>query len=209
MKDHNKNSRSGKGNFWHGIATVFSSTNQLVRTLVLLALVALVAIGLGKWQHRGEHKKISRTITQRVTEIKKIHEFCTANYCEETVVSATRKKMIGSDDIAIIVKGTVRVGFDLADMQTEVVNDTTINIILPKPKVLDVITNPSDCETFEETGHWSHKQVVRYKNIARSRILRHAQADGIMHDAEENGIERLQLLFTAMGFKVCNITIEE
>lgn len=186
--------------------SLLQGTSRWLRTLVWVVLIAAVGGGIFYMQQGLQKKnKIERTITQTITQIKTIKEFCTANYCEETVISASRKKVIGSDDIAIIVKGTVRAGFDLSKMETEVVGDTAIIITLPKAQVLDVITNPSDCETFQESGKWSHEKVTRYKGIARRMILRHALADGLLKDAQQNGEERIKLLFYAMGFKTVEV----
>lgn len=188
---------------------LLQGTSKWLRTLVWVALIAAVGGGIFFLQQRMQKKsRIERTITQTITQIKAIKELCTANYCEETVISASRKKVIGSDDIAIIVKGTVRAGFDLSRMETEVLSDTAIVITLPKAKVLDVITNPSDCETFQESGKWSHEKVTRYKDIARRMILRHALADGLLHDAQQNGEERLRLFFGAMGFTSVEVVFE-
>lgn len=206
-KDEDNSER--KGNLLTSIGSLLKGANQLVRTLIILAVVALVAWGIIAWQQRAKHKKVVRTITQTVVEVKKIKEFCTANYYEETVVSATRKKFMKSEDLAIIAKGTVRVGFDLSKMTTLLTSDTSIVITLPPPMVLDVITNPSDFETFQEDGHWDHKEVTTYKNLARSMILSHAKADGIMEDAEEYGIEKMTELFRRVGMKQVTVHVKK
>lgn len=181
-----------------------------VRTLIVLAALAIVGAAGYYITHRPErNKKIDPVVSQTVTEIKKIKEFCTAKYFEETVVSASRPRTIGSDNIAIIVKGTVRAGFDLSKMEVDECSDTSIAIVLPKPQVLDVVTNPTDCETFVECGAWSHRQVTRYKNIARGRILRHALDDGIMDDATQSGIDRIRFIFLALGYNNVSVTIAE
>lgn len=195
--------------YWNALVALIKGSSRLVKIILLLVLVGIIALGLERLQNGfGHKKKISRTITQTITEIKKIDEFCTANYCEETVVSAKRKRTFGTDEIALIVKGTVRVGFDLRKMDTKVSSDTAIAITLPEAKILDVITNPSDCETFVETGKWSHKQVTKYKDVARERIQNHAVTNGILKDAEKNGIDRLKLLFMGLGFKQVDIAVE-
>lgn len=204
-----RNNKSGH-NWGKKIVAFFKGGNTVVKTILLLAIGALILLGLGHFQKQGwGHKKINRSITNTITEIKKIKEFCTANYCDETIVTATRKRRIGQDEIAIVVKGTVRAGFNLEEMNTVVKNDTSIVVVLPKAQVLDVITNPSDCETFVETGRWTPRQVTKYKEIARQRIRNHAETDGLLKDAEEHGKERLRLLFFSMGFKDVTVVVEE
>ncbi len=196
-------------NIFESIGNLMKSTSHLLRTIIILAVVLLVAWGIFSLQHRAKHKRVVRAITQTVVEVQKIKEFCTANYQEETVVVAHRKKLLKSEDLAIIVKGTVRVGFDLSQMNTQLTSDTSIVIDLPAPIVLDVITNPSNFETFEEEGHWDHKQVTTYKNMARAMILHHAKADGIMQDAVENGVAKLTLLFKRMGMKQVTVNVAQ
>ena len=196
-----------KGNIIESIGLLFKNFNQLARTLVILAAVVLVGVGIYSLQHRAKHKKIMRTITQTVVEVRKIKEFCTASYREEMVVSTTRKKFMKHEDLAIIVKGTVRVGFNLSTLTTQVTSDTSIIVNIPYPIVLDVITNPSDFETFQEDGHWDHELVTTYKNLARVMILNHAKADGIMHDAEENGKEKIAELFHRIGFTDVTVNV--
>lgn len=196
-----------KGNIIESIGLLFKNFNQLARTLIILAAVVLVGIGIYSLQHRAKHKKIMRTITQTVVEVRKIKEFCTASYREEMVVSTTRKKFMKHEDLAIIVKGTVRVGFNLSTLTTQMTSDTSIIVNIPYPIVLDVITNPSDFETFQEDGHWDHELVTTYKNLARVMILNHAKADGIMHDAEENGKEKIAELFRRIGFTDVTVNV--
>ena len=187
------------------IGQLFKSFNQLARTLIILAAVMLVGMGIYSLQQRAKHRKIMRTITQTVVEVRKIKEFCTASYHEEMVVTATRKKFMKHEDLVLIVKGTVRVGFDLSTLTTEVTSDTSLTVNIPYPIVLDVITNPSDFETFQEDGHWDHELVTTYKNLARATLLNHAKADGIMQDAERNGKEKIAELFRHIGF--ANVTV--
>ena len=154
-------------------------------------------------------KQYTESIFQAVTEVKKIGEFCTANYREETVIAYKRNKKHGKDEIAIIVRGTVRAGFDLAQMETEMLNDSSIVVTLPPAKVLDVISNPSDFETFEESGEWNHEQTTQFKNTARERILQHAMDDDLLGYAEEAGREQMVNLFSLLGFKTVTVNVAQ
>lgn len=192
------------------LVAAIKASSALVKLLLLLALVALIALGIGRWQYNKKHNThISRTITQTITEVQQIQEFCTATYTNEIVFPVKRQRRMGTDELTLIVRGTVRAGFDLSRMEALPTSDTSIVIVLPKPEVLDVITNPSDYETFQESGHWSHKKVTAYKEAARQQILRLALAEGILKDARTNGISRLKLLFSGMGFTDIHITVKE
>lgn len=180
----------------------------IVILVVLLAGAAVLYFGGRTAYNKYMAKKnYTESIFQAVTEAKKMGEFCTANYREETVIAYKRIKKHGKDEIAIIVRGTVRVGFDLSQMETEMANDSSIVVTLPPVKILEVISNPTDFETFEESGEWSHKETSEFKNTARERILQHAIEDNILSFAEEAGKEQVTNLFMLLGFKNVSVNV--
>jgi hypothetical protein len=80
---------------------------------------------------------------------------------------------------------------------------------LPKPKILDVISNPSDFETYEENGKWSHEEVTAIKNEARAAIEQNAIESGILERAEESGKQKLSSFLQALGFQKVFIEIDK
>ena len=105
----------------------------------------------------------------------------------------------------LIVRGKIRAGYDLTKMETEVVDDTTINLVLPQAQILDIITNPSDIRTFSEKGTWTHERATITKNSARAKLLELVMEDNLLQTTEENGIKQLTAIFSAFGFKKVNI----
>lgn len=146
-----------------------------------------------------------------VDEIHQIADFCTASYYQEIAIQKKHKGRIFDDDLVIIAKGKVRAGFDLSQLADSniIVTQDSIMLKLPSAKILDVITNPSDFETFEETGKWTHNEVTIYKIEAREILKRNAITEGLLNKATENGKEKLSNLFKAMGFKKVVIEIAE
>jgi hypothetical protein len=147
-----------------------------------------------------------------VTEVRRLAELTTATYYEENVIvrKKTREASIFGmkiddveDELVIIAKGKVRLGFDLSKMQEKdiVVDSVSISLRLPEVRILDVITNPSGFETYEESGNWSHDEVTQYKNEVRTAIEKNALESGMMEFAEKAGRERLTLFMQALGFK--------
>jgi hypothetical protein len=86
------------------------------------------------------------------------------------------------------------------------ISGDTINIKLPQPEVLDVISNPSDYKIFEEQGEWSHEEIVALQSEGKIKTLNNALQHNILGKANEQGKERVANLFTAMGFKQVNVT---
>jgi hypothetical protein len=144
-----------------------------------------------------------------VEKINRLAELSTSTYYEDNVIMKKKSTLFGKDELVIIAKGKVRVGFDLLklDKQDIVIDSVSITVKLPKVKILDVITNPSDFETFEENGKWSHEEVTAYKNEARAIIETHAIENGILRLAEKSGREQFSMFLKALGFKKVNILL--
>jgi hypothetical protein len=154
--------------------------------------------------------------TNVVTEVRRLAELTTATYYEENVIAKKRTRestVFGmkvadvEDELVIIAKGKVRAGFDLSTMQEKdiVADSVSVSLKLPKVQILDVITNPSDFETFEESGEWSYEEVTQYKNEVRTIIEKNALGNGILELAEKAGKERLTSFMLALGFKQVTI----
>ena len=99
-----------------------------------------------------------------VEEVKKISEFTTACYYEESVIKnekfTTEAQWFGNEQdtinhsVVLTVMCKVRAGFDLSTLSDNdlTVRGDTVDIKLPAPKIFDVISNPSDYKIFEESG---------------------------------------------------------
>ena len=173
----------------------------------IVLLVVLIVIGLRIYYSISAKRDYYESLSQTILEMKKISEFCTATYVGEVMVIDEEKHFLKKKNIVLIVKGKVRAGFDLTKMQTEVVGDTTINVTIPPPTVLDIITNPSDIRTFSEKGSWSHERTTITKNAARAKLLELVMEENLLLTAEDNGLRQLEAIFSAFGFKHVNINL--
>jgi hypothetical protein len=155
-----------------------------------------------------------------VTEVRRLAELTAATYYEENVIVRKRTReatVFGmkvsdvEDELVILAKGKVRIGFDLSKMQEKdiVADSVSISLKLPPIRILDVITNPSGFETYEESGDWSHEEVTQYKNEVRSIIEKNAKESGILEFAEKAGKERLTVFMQALGFKKVTIALNK
>jgi hypothetical protein len=153
-------------------------------------------------------------IVEKVRQLAELTTFC---YYEDNVIVKKRLRketMFGwiwsfwgfsftfEDELVLITRGKIRVGFDLSKIQESdiIIDSLSITLRLPKVQILDVITNPSDFETFEESGKWSHDEVTGYKNEIRAIIEKNARDNGIFELAENSAKERLTLLLQIFGF---------
>jgi len=178
--------------------------------VIVILVICIVAVLIGwKFYNNGNFQNIftSKPITidkteNVIEEINKLAEFTTATYYQEITINKVKKRTLFDDELVIIVKGKVRAGFDMSTL-TEgdvIIENQTIRIKLPPVKILDVITNPSNFETFVESGKWSFKEVNKYKKEARERLEKNAIDGGILDLAKKSGVEKLTALFKNLGF---------
>ena len=156
-----------------------------------------------------------------VQEVKKISEFTTACYYEESVLKSEKitegKTWFGvkTDDvvdaIVLTVKCKVRAGFDLSMLGDNdlIVAGDSVSIKLPSPKIFDVISNPSDYKIFEESGDWSHEEIVALQVDGKQKVLNNALDSNILEKANTIGKERIVALFTVMGFRVVTVELSD
>ena len=191
------------GECWEKVTGFVKKRKLQVLVAVVAFAVALVVLFIV--QRNLEGKNRYETLGQTITEMKKISEFCTASYIGEVMVQDEEKQFLNHKNIVLIVRGKIRMGFDLSKMETEIINDTTVNLTLPSAQILDIITNPSDIRTFSEKGNWSHERVTITKNSARAKLLELVMEENQLATAEENGKRQLSAIFSAFGFKHVNI----
>ena len=196
---------------------VMTNTKKVFIGLCLGIVLALgVAVFLFFKDEAGAELKIDNT-ANIVTGIKKISEFNVITFYEELVLKEKKDTQVffeqvsTTNEIVIIAKGSVRVGFDLSKVKESdiVVMGDTLTVIVPSVEIFDIIVNPSDFEIFFEDGSWSHEEVTKIESNAKSRLKEDAINNNILNKANEIGIEKLVSFFKSFGFKIVNITIKD
>ena len=189
---------------------------------ILITMAITVAAGLVGYIVKDmlEGPKIEDT-ANIVQEVKKISEFTTACFYEESVIqgskTTTKKHWYGEKidtikhEIVLTAKCKVRAGFDLSMLGENdlVVKGDTVSIKLPVPKILDVISNPSDYKIFEETGDWGHEEIVAMQSERKEKVLENALEHNILEKANQIGKGRIVTLFQGLGFNVINVTLSD
>lgn len=144
-----------------------------------------------------------------VKDIRSLGQIITATYYDEVVVDSVIKHPfpqlpLTDDHLVIIARGKVLAGLDLkglADSSVTVVKDT-VRMKLPQTNIIDVIINPGDYITFEETGKWSQEGVTAVKLKAKDKITGNAINKKIIEKANTKAKTVLEDFFHAAGFKV-------
>lgn len=194
-------------------------TLKLIKWLFILAVIVGVA-GVAYLQYTQDifglnNKGLVIDKTHLVVEeTKKISEFTSAHFYEETIVKDERtdKGLIfnSKNEIVIIAKGNVRAGFDLSKLtETDYkINGDTISFKLPEPQIFDVIVNPSNYDIFVEDGKWSHDEIAKVLGKAQAQIKDDALKNDILGLAKKSGISKLTELYKSFGFSAVNIEVD-
>ncbi|HUS02612.1 MAG TPA: DUF4230 domain-containing protein, partial [Chitinophagaceae bacterium] len=144
-----------------------------------------------------------------IKDIRSLGQVITATFYDEVVVDSVIKHQfpqlpLTDDHLVIIARGKVLAGIDLKDLADSSVTVTkdTVLMQLPPTKIIDVIINPGDYETFEETGKWSQESVTDVKLKAKDKITANAFNKNIIEKANSKAKAVLEDFFHAAGFKV-------
>ena len=144
-----------------------------------------------------------------IKDIRSLGQVITATFYDEVVVDSVIKRQfpqfpLTDDQLVIIARGKVLAGMDmkgLADSSVTVTKDT-VRMQLPQTKIIDVIINPGDYETFQEKGKWSQEAVTAVKLKAKDKITGNAMNKKIIEKANTKAKAVLEDFFHAAGFKV-------
>jgi hypothetical protein len=155
-----------------------------------------------------------------VTQVKNIAQLMTVEAYNEVVVDSTRYPMgippqvfrrmplnplqfLSAAQLVLIVRGKVIAGVDLKsfDRNNIRVHGDSLFIQLPHAAVFEVITNPSDVETFIEKGDWDAAAATTLKIRARNQLVLQAIAQGALRQADAKARQLVYTFFMNAGYK--------
>jgi hypothetical protein len=113
--------------------------------------------------------------------------------------------------IILIAKGQVIAGVDLKKLKNEDIRlkKDSISILFPPAEILNTILNPSDFETFDETGTWTDEEVIQIKVRIREKIVRRAIEQNLLSKASERCKIIMESFLRNVGFKKIEIAIRD
>lgn len=111
--------------------------------------------------------------------------------------------------IVLIGKGKVLAGIDLSKLTAAdmFVKGDSVSVTLPKPLLLQVILNPSDIDTFEETGTWSDDEIRAVKMKLRDRLIITVLRQDIIRKAGDKAKLIMESFLQNAGFKKITVTV--
>jgi hypothetical protein len=207
-------------------------TRMLRRLLVFVLLLLVVVLLIRKTnlvpslQNVFKSKPVVVDETPLlVTEIRNIAQLMTVEAYSEVVVDSTRYPLgipprvfnaipgnplglLGASQLVLIVRGKVVAGVDLKNLNANnvLVKGDSLFVQLPRAQVLDVITNPSDVETFIERGTWDERAATVLKVRARNKLVQQAVSQGALQLADTKARQLVYRLLKNTGYKWITVT---
>jgi hypothetical protein len=151
-----------------------------------------------------------------VEQIKQLSQLVTITAYDEVVVqeSITNTRLINSPgslmpiplqstgQLVLVGRGQVMAGINFDKLKAEdcFIKGDSVSMRLPKAEVLNVIMNPSDFETFAESGNWSPEAVTAVKLKAREKMVNRALQQQILPKAGAKAQQTVEGFLRLMGF---------
>ena len=180
---------------------------MLSPVIIIAILLAAGIAGLLLFRYvRRRLKDIKVDQTKLTIEsIRKIAQWTfVKEFIERYDIETRPRRFLGTKRIVLITKSVIRAGYDFTDFPPEniSIDGTTLRIRLPEVKILDVISNPSDYDFYDQTGQWSEEDLRELKVMGRDRNVQQAiDEDRILEKADATGRLRIKKIFEAIGFK--------
>ncbi len=157
-----------------------------------------------------------------VEEIKKLSQLVTITVFDEVVIQQekTDTRYLNNPEaiiplpyrstakLVLVGRGKVMAGINFEKLTEKdcFIKGDSVNIKLPAAEILTVVMNPSDFETFSETGSWSPEDVTAVKLKARDKLISRAMQQNILQKAGGKSIETVRKLLALLGFTRINIS---
>jgi len=155
-----------------------------------------------------------------ITEIKSLAQLMTNTVYDEVVIDSvknTQPGLIGKilsyasplpvhgsySELVLIAKGKVIAGTNLQELTEKdfTVVEDSVSVTVPSATILDIITNPSDIETFSETGNWTPNEITIVKLQAKKKLVYRALEQNILQKANQQSLLLIDKFLRAAGFE--------
>ncbi len=200
----------------------FKKLIKIIATILILAAITyaiLIYTGilpspLAIFKPHKPKVEISATFLKEVKNMSQLLTVC--HYDEITVDSIENKKgsILNIFDkqrkLVLIVRGKTFAGFDLSKINEKslLVTDTSVQLTIQHPTIIDVVVNPSTVETFIEKGTWSVYARTTLLQTAQNKLTHRAVAAGILSRSEKEGQRVFTQFFKSLGYKNVSVLIQ-
>ena len=156
----------------------------------------------------GSDTQIDVTPTQ-IMSIKAIGEWEFLAVNAEELVDTVRKGFFSDDELVRIYYGTLRLGIDMSQLETEWIEASgdSVMLMLPKVGLLDTdFIDEARTKPFFESGKWKPEDKEAMYKKAYRQMKAHCLTKENLQAAEANGEEQMRNMMRSMGYKNIKIT---
>lgn len=147
-----------------------------------------------------------------IQSIKAIGEWEFLTVTDEELVDTVRKGMFGSDHLAKIYYGTLRLGINMHKVKPGWITsrNDTVSIILPAIELLDNdFIDEAGTKAFHETGRWTNADREAMYQRAYAKMKTHSLTKANIRNAENNAESQFRNMMKAIGFKHIEISFSK
>ena len=156
----------------------------------------------------GSDTQIDVTPTQ-IMSIKAIGEWEFLAVNAEELVDTVRKGFFSDDELVRIYYGTLRLGIDMSQLESEWIEASgdSVMLMLPKVGLLDTdFIDEARTKPFFESGKWKPEDKEAMYKKAYRQMKAHCLTKENLQAAEANGEEQMRNMMRSMGYKNIKIT---
>ncbi|MGN1376207.1 MAG: DUF4230 domain-containing protein [Prevotella sp.] len=172
------------------------------RTSALLTLVIIVITLFVLLLYKCSGNRIEVSSDNRInltpaqiTALKETGQWEFLSIEDEEIVDTLRKRWLGEDCLIRIYYGTLRLGFDMNDVEEgwiSTINDT-IKVVLPKIRLLDEnFIDEARTKSFYQSGQWSDADRARMLVSAKEKMKARGLGADNIKAAEDNARSQIR-----------------
>ena len=154
----------------------------------------------------------------KVEEVKAIAKLFTQQYINEFIVEKVHKTPgfiygFTEDRLIMIASGTCYAGTDLSQLKQEdikIIDSSTVEISIPKAKILESIINPSGFKIFIAEGFWekNYNAVQKEKSEAVKALEKMASQSDILRKADIKAVSIMEKFMQSVGFENVKVIVQ-
>ena len=196
----------------------------VVKVVLFVVVISGIYVGLsysgllpGSFDLLKKKEATFANTALNIEEVKAVAKLFTQKYVNEIKIRKFHKNKgviyDTYDELFIIASGSCYAGTDLSNMKNEdikVIDSITVNVTMPKAKILNRTINPSGFNLFITEGYWDKnlKAVQNAKFEAVKKLELMAKSENILKKADQKSISMMKSFMQAVGFKNVNITLQ-
>ncbi len=204
MDDRN-DTKKARGSSWPTLGVI----NGL-RGCLLLVLVIVVVIGAIYIVHSLKGNSISLFVgdskdagIMQLMEMKEIGEWEFLSIEDEELVDTVKKGFLSDDYLVRIYYGTLRLGFNMDEVEDGWISfdKGTLCVTLPKVRLLDErFIDEARTKAFYESGKWSDQDRIDMYSRAYEKMVARCLTEENLKSAEENATRQFHRLLRSLGY---------